>query len=154
MEGEETALRWYWKLGYAPVQSGYFPLLDKLCFPSWTAKQRLQVLITKEPHSVQLLVLVPSSKIWAKAISLSCWSVFFLVTFFERVRKVFFFSVLTFGLLGGFVQITMYHLKRLLIPLGCITCSLSPRLFGPKCKVSEERGFRNKAKVSPLVITT
>ena len=90
MEGEENALRWHWKLGYAPVQSGYFLLLDKLCFPSWTAKQRLQVLIPKEPHSVQLLVLVPSSEIWVKAISFSCWSVFFLVTFFERVRTVFF----------------------------------------------------------------
>ena len=153
MEGEETALRWHWKLGYNPVQSGYFLLLDKLCFPSWTAKQRLQVLIPKEPHSVQLLVLVPSSEIWAKAISFSCWSVFFLVTFFERVRTVF-FSVLTFGLPGGFVQITMYRLKRLLIPPGCIICSLSSRLFGPKCKVSEEHGFRNKATVSPLVITT
>ena len=68
-EGDETVLRLHWKLGYAPVQSGYFPLHDKLCFPSWTAKQRLQVLIPKEPHSIQLLVLVPSSKIWAKSIS-------------------------------------------------------------------------------------
>ena len=153
MEGEETALRWHWKLGYAPVQSGYFPLLDKLCFPSWTAKQRLQVLITKEPHSVQLLVLVPSSKIWAKAISFSCWSVFFLVTHFSNVFVQFVFSVLTFSLPGGFVQITMYRLKRLLIPPGCIICSLSSRLFGPKCKVSEEHGFSEKATVSPLVIT-
>ena len=68
-EGDETVLRLHWKLGYAPVQSGYFPLHDKLCFPSWTAKQRLQVLIPKEPHSIQLLDLVPSSKIWAKSIS-------------------------------------------------------------------------------------
>ena len=123
----------------------HFPLLDELCFPSWTAKQRLQVLIPKEPHSVQLLVrdLYLDPKLEQRPWVFLVWSVFFLVTFFELVCIVF-FSVLTFGLQGGFVQFTMYHLKRLLIPPGCIICALSSRIFGPKCRVSEEHGFRKK----------
>ena len=102
-----------------------FPLFDELCFTSWTAKQRLQVLIPKEPQSEQLLErdmhVVPK----LEQVPLA----FPLVSF--PPGRIFwncsysFFSVLTYGLPGGFVQISMYHLKRLLILLAWIVLSAS-----------------------------
>ena len=103
-----------------PVQ---FPLFDEICFTSWTAKKRLQVPILKEPHSVQLLLrdLYEVSKLEQRpwAFQFSSWSHFW------KCSYSFFFSVLTVGRLGEFVQITMYQLKRLLILPACIICSLS-----------------------------
>ena len=98
-----------------------FSLFDELCFTSWTAKLRLQVLIPKEPHSVQGLVRdrpARSSKTlgrrpWAfLVIIFSSWS------HFLNVFVQFFFSVLTFVLSGGFVQ-----MKRLLILLAWVVLS-------------------------------
>ena len=59
------------------------------------------------------------------------------------------FFVLTFGLPGGFVHITMYQLKRIPTLSDCIIRLLSSGIVGPKCKGSEEHGFKAQAIVSP-----
>ena len=57
-----------------------------------------------------------------------------------------------YGQPGGFVHITMYQLKRLLILPGCIIRSLLSGIFGRKCKVSGEHEFKTQGIVSPLLL--
>ena len=133
-----------------------FPLFDELCFTSWTAKQRLQVPIPKEPRSVQRLLRdkpARSSKTWVNAMSFSCYQFSSWSHFLNVFVQLFFFCTYLWSARRVSSNwITMYHLKRLLRDtsgMGCIICSLSSGIFGPKCKVSEEHRFRKQTTVSP-----
>ena len=100
---KETGLRWHWKLGNDLAQ------FSSCCLMNYA----LHLEQLNKGYTGSNSKRASFCTTWAKAMSFSCWSVFFPVTFFERILTVF-FSVLTFDLPGGFVQITMYHLKRLL----------------------------------------
>ena len=101
-----------------------FSLFDELCFTSWTAKLRLQVPIPKEPQSVQLLERDQHVVLKLEQMPLAFLVISFLPgRIFWTSSYSCFFSVLTFGLPGGLVQITMHHLKRLLILLAGVVLS-------------------------------
>ena len=120
---KKTALRWHWKLGYVLAQFSSLCLMNYALQISWTAKQRLQVPIPKKPQSVQLLErdmhVVPK----LEQVPLAFLVISFLPGRIFWTCSYSFFSVLTYGLPGGFVQITMYHLKRLLILLAWVILS-------------------------------
>ena len=143
---KKTVLRWHWICPYA-VQ---FPLFDELCFTSWTAKQRLQVPIPKKPQSVQLLErdlhVVPKLEQMPLAFyQYSPWSHFLNV--FVHV----FLYLRIFYLPDGFLSNYRVSSEETsdTSGMGCIMCSLSSGIFWPKCKVSEEHGFRKQVTVSP-----
>ena len=86
---KETGLRWHWKLGNVPAQ------FSSCCLMNYAL------------HLGQLNYAGSNSKrasfctTWPKAMSFSSWSVFLLVTFFERVRTVYFFPYLPLICLAG-----------------------------------------------------
>ena len=77
---KETGLRWHWKLGNDLAQFSS-------CFLMNYALHLEQL---NKGYTGSNSKRASFCTTWAKAMSFSCWSVFFLVTFFGRVRTVFF----------------------------------------------------------------
>jgi len=99
---KETGLRWQWKFGNVPAQ------FSSCCLMNYALHLEQLNKVYTGSNSKRASFCTT----WAKAMSFSCWSVFFRHIF--RTCSYSFFSVLTFDLPGGSVQITMYHFKRLL----------------------------------------
>ena len=78
--------------------------------------------------------------------SFSCYHFFFLVTFFKVFVQFFFFC--TYLCSARRVR-SDEETSDVTSGMGCIIYSLSSGIFGRKCKVSEEHGFRKQATVSP-----
>ena len=138
---KETGLRWHWKLGNDLAQ------FSSCCLMNYA----LHLEQLNKGYTGSNSKRASFCTTWAKAMSFSCWSVFFLVTFFERVLTVFFRTYLwSARRVSSNHHVSFEETSEILLtPPGCVICSPSSRIFGPKCKVSEEHGFIKKATVSP-----